>query len=121
MSPHIQCIGKLGRQALLLAETQFDQSEKHSAQATARLRELKLEQTSLPTTVGKSRQMPHKFRLGQLVRYVPPFGIRAPNVDFTIVRLLPETEYRIKAKDEPNERVARERDLRPAIDPDRGL
>ena len=42
-------------------------------------------------------------------------------VDFTIVRLLPETEYRIKAKDEPNERVARESELRPAADPDRGL
>jgi hypothetical protein len=69
----------------------------------------------------KPRHVPHKFRLGQLVRYVPPFGTRAPNVDFTIVRLLPETEYRIKAKDEPNERIARESELRPAADPDRGL
>ena len=33
-----------------------------------------------------------------------------------IVRLLPETEYRIKAKDEPNERVARESELRPAAE-----
>jgi hypothetical protein len=65
--------------------------------------------------------MPHKFRLGQLVRYVPPFGTRAPNVDFTIVRLLPEMEYRIKAKDEPNERVARERELRSTRDPDQNL
>jgi hypothetical protein len=65
--------------------------------------------------------MPHKFRVGQLVRYVPPFGTRAPDVDFTIVRLLPEMEYRIKAKDEPNERVARERELRPAMDPDQSL
>ena len=65
--------------------------------------------------------MPHKFRLGQLVRYLPPFGVRAAEGDFTIVRLLPETEYRIKAKDEPNERVARESELRPAADPDRGL
>jgi hypothetical protein len=65
--------------------------------------------------------MPHKFRLGQLVRYFPPFGAHAAKGDFTIVRLLPETGYRIKAKDEPNERVARESELRPAADPDRGL
>ena len=66
--------------------------------------------------------MPHKFCLGQLVRYVSaPFSARGVKGDFTIVRLLPETEYRIKAKDEPNERVARESELRPAADPDRGL
>lgn len=63
--------------------------------------------------------MPHKFRIGQLVKYSPPFGIPTPKGDFTIVRLLPETEYRIKAKGEPNERVARERELRSSADPDR--
>jgi hypothetical protein len=66
--------------------------------------------------------MLHKFRLGQLVKYVgAPFGAQVADLDFTIVRLLPETEYRIKAKDEPNERAARERELRPAVDPDGGL
>ena len=65
--------------------------------------------------------MSHKFRLGQLVKYVgAPFGAKVADLDFTIVRLLPETEYRIKTKDEPNERVARERELRP-VDTDRGL
>ena len=66
--------------------------------------------------------MSHKFRLGQLVRYVrAPLGAQVADVDFMIVHLLPETEYRIKAKEEPNERVARERELRPAVDSDRGL
>ena len=64
--------------------------------------------------------MPHKFCVGQSVKYSPPFGTRAAKGDFTIVRLLPEMEYRIKAKHEPNERVAREYELRP-VDTDRGL
>ena len=51
--------------------------------------------------------MPHRFRLGQLVRLCRgAFSAhRFADVDFTIVVLLPETEYRIKAKDEPYERV----------------
>ena len=65
--------------------------------------------------------MPHKFHVGQLVRYFPPFGVPTVKTDFTIVRLLPEKEYRIKAKYELNERVARERELRPVSDLDRGL
>ena len=64
--------------------------------------------------------MPHKFRIGQSVRYFPPFGIRVAKVDFKVVRLLPETEYRIKAENEPNERVARENELRPVVGPNRG-
>jgi hypothetical protein len=64
--------------------------------------------------------MPHKFRIGQSVRYLPPFGIRAAKVDFKVVRLLPEMEYRIKAENEPNERVARENELRPVVDLNRG-
>ena len=61
------------------------------------------------------RAMPHKFRLGQSVRYSgAPFGDRASDLEFTIVGHLPEASYRIKAVDEPNERVAREYELRPA-------
>jgi hypothetical protein len=59
--------------------------------------------------------MPHKFRVGQSVRYAgAPFGARAGQLDFTIVCLLPEARYRIKAAGEPNERVAREYELKPA-------
>jgi hypothetical protein len=59
--------------------------------------------------------MPHKFRLGQLVKYAgAPFGARAGRLEFTIVCLLPEANYRIKAADEPNERIAREYELKPA-------
>jgi hypothetical protein len=61
--------------------------------------------------------MPHKYCLAQLVKY---FGAQVAVVDFTIVRLLPEKDYRIKAKHELNERVAREYELRP-VDTDRGL
>ena len=58
--------------------------------------------------------MPHKFRLGQSVKYFgAPFGDRAGDLEFTIVSLLPEASYRIKAADEPNERVAREYELKP--------
>ena len=42
-----------------------------------------------------------------------PFGDRAGDLEFTIVTLLPEASYRIKAADEPNERVAREYELKP--------
>jgi hypothetical protein len=60
--------------------------------------------------------MPYKFRLGQSVRYSgAPFGDRAGDLEFTIVGHLPEASYRIKAADEPNERVAREYELRPAV------
>jgi hypothetical protein len=76
-----------------------------------------------PPSVGRSElenPMPHKFRLGQLVRYFgAPFGARAGDLEFTIVGLLPEASYRIKAVDEPNERVAREYELRPTAEPDR--
>lgn len=58
--------------------------------------------------------MPHKFRLGQSVKYFgAPFGDRAGDLEFTIVTFLPEASYRIKAADEPNERVAREYELKP--------
>ena len=64
---------------------------------------------------GVGRSMPHKFRLGKSVRYSgAPFGDRAGDLEFTIVGHLPEATYRIKAADEPNERVAREYELRPA-------
>jgi hypothetical protein len=60
--------------------------------------------------------MAHKYRIGQLVRYSPPFGTPASKGEYTIVRLLPEMDYRIKSKGELNERVARERELRPLND-----
>jgi hypothetical protein len=62
--------------------------------------------------------MTHKYRIGQLVRYSPPFGAPVAKGDFTIVRLLPETDYRIKAKNELNERVAHERELKPLKESD---
>ena len=59
--------------------------------------------------------MPHRFRVGQAVKYAgAPFGARAGQLDFTIVSLLPEARYRIKAASEPNERVALEHELKPA-------
>jgi hypothetical protein len=61
--------------------------------------------------------MLHKYRLGQSVRYFgAPFGARAGDLEFTIVALLPEASYRIKAVDEPTERVAREYELRPTAE-----
>jgi hypothetical protein len=65
--------------------------------------------------------MVHKFGIGQLVRYVGArFGSPESNIEFTVVRLMPEAEYRIKSEHEPTERVAREYELRSVIDSDGG-
>jgi hypothetical protein len=57
----------------------------------------------------------HKFRVGLWVSYAPPGERR---IVYTIVQLLPpeggECRYRIKAADEPHERVVREAELRDA-------
>jgi hypothetical protein len=58
----------------------------------------------------------HKFKIGQWVSYGPP-GQR--KIVYTIVQTLPsesggERRYRIKAADEPHERVVTEAELRDA-------
>jgi hypothetical protein len=57
----------------------------------------------------------HKFKIGQWVSYAPPGERR---IVYTIVQKFPsesgECRYRIKAADEPHERVVREAELRDA-------
>jgi hypothetical protein len=58
----------------------------------------------------------HKFKIGQWVSYGPPGQRRTV---YTIVQKLPsegggEYRYRIKATDEPHERVVTEAELRDA-------
>jgi hypothetical protein len=58
----------------------------------------------------------HKFKIGQLVRYLGRDG--ALDV-YQVTQLLPQAEddvfqYRIKSVNEPHERVAREHELRRA-------
>ena len=58
----------------------------------------------------------HKYRIGQLVLYMPgKLQQSVPAGDFKITRLLPadgaELQYRIKSAAEPFERIARESQL----------
>jgi hypothetical protein len=58
----------------------------------------------------------HKFKIGQWVSYSPPGERR---IVYTILQRLPaegggEPRYRIKAADEPHERVVSENELRGA-------
>jgi hypothetical protein len=58
----------------------------------------------------------HKFKIGQWVSYAPPYQKR---IVCTILQRLPaegggEPRYRIKAADEPHERVVEESRLRDA-------
>jgi hypothetical protein len=57
----------------------------------------------------------HKFKIGQWVSHAP---WRERRIIYTIVQKLPsesgERRYRIKAADEPHERVVREAELRDA-------
>jgi hypothetical protein len=59
----------------------------------------------------------HKFKVGRWVTYGPPPGQR--RIVYTILQQLPfesggEPRYRIKAADEPHERVVTEAELRDA-------
>lgn len=59
---------------------------------------------------------PHKFSVGQSVRFTPERGVEASaGSTYTIVRTLPETggvlQYRVKAKADGQERVVREHEL----------
>jgi hypothetical protein len=57
----------------------------------------------------------HKFKVGQWVSYAPPGERR---IIYTVAQRLPsdggEPRYRIKAADEPHERVVGEAELRDA-------
>jgi hypothetical protein len=57
----------------------------------------------------------HKFKVGQAVNYMPPFGASVANSAYTVTQLLPlegdDFQYRIKSADEPHERVAKESQL----------
>ena len=58
----------------------------------------------------------HKFKLGQLVQFVPgKLGLAASSREYKIVRLLPEEggqpQYRIKGIAETFERMAKETEL----------
>ena len=58
----------------------------------------------------------HKFKLGQLVQYLPgKLQASAPSGDYKITRLMPseggDKQYRIKNTAEPFERSARESQL----------
>jgi hypothetical protein len=60
--------------------------------------------------------IPHKFNIGQIVRYMPPVRyVRANGGVYTIARLLPEQDgeqaYRIVGRGEMQERNARESEL----------
>ena len=60
--------------------------------------------------------MSHKFKIGQLVRYL---GRDAALDVYQVTQLLPQAEddvfqYRIKSANEPHQRVAREHELRRA-------
>jgi hypothetical protein len=60
--------------------------------------------------------MPHKFVLGQAVKYHPPRGLHAPPGIYVVTAKLPERdgefEYHIKHISESHERIARESELR---------
>ena len=58
----------------------------------------------------------HKYKLGQLVQYIPDkLQEASPSGDYKITRLLPaqgaDHQYRIKNGSEPFERIARESQL----------
>jgi hypothetical protein len=59
--------------------------------------------------------MPHKFTLGQAVRYIPERMIYAPPGTYVVTAKLPERngefEYHIKHPGELHERFARESEL----------
>jgi hypothetical protein len=61
----------------------------------------------------------HKFRVGQWVSYAPPGERR---IIYTVVQVVPaegdKRRYRIKAADEPHERVVEEIELRDASNPE---
>jgi hypothetical protein len=60
--------------------------------------------------------MPHKFILGQTVKYYSPRGLYAPPGIYVVTAKLPERdgefEYHVKHTSEPHERIARESELR---------
>ena len=62
-----------------------------------------------------SLAMPHKFKVGQAVKYHPPRWIWAPPGTYLITAELPERngefEYHIRSVSEQNERMARESEL----------
>jgi hypothetical protein len=82
------------------------------------LRPCRMSATALRSGDAKGRipTSEHKFKIGQCVSYGPPGQRR---IVYTILQKLPsedggEHRYRIKAADEPHERVVTEADLRDA-------
>jgi hypothetical protein len=62
--------------------------------------------------------MPHKFAIGDRVRFHHERSVSAAPGAYLVTMLLPERdgefEYRIRSPDEPHERIARESELRGA-------
>jgi hypothetical protein len=60
--------------------------------------------------------MPHKFQLGDRVRFRHERIVSAVQGPYVVTMQLPERdgefEYRIRSPDEPHERIARESELR---------
>jgi hypothetical protein len=60
----------------------------------------------------------HKFKIGQRLFPAPSVGLNVPDGAYVIVKRLPERDgefqYQIKSVANPDERVVRESDLRPA-------
>jgi hypothetical protein len=63
----------------------------------------------------KAVMTPHKFKIGDIVTYVQPWGAR-PVGPYDIIRLLPsdgpDPAYRLKSQAEKHERIAKEYELR---------
>jgi hypothetical protein len=59
--------------------------------------------------------MPHKFAIGQMVRFRPAGHDRSAAGWYVVTKRLPERDgelqYRIKYSTEPHERIARESEL----------
>jgi hypothetical protein len=58
----------------------------------------------------------HKFRVGQLVNFLPARpGLPTSGRQYEVIRLLPadsgKLQYRVKSKSEPFERIAKESEL----------
>jgi len=56
--------------------------------------------------------MDHAFAVGHTVTLEPSPLRQAPTGDYTVLRLLPDRQYRIKSLKENHERLAQESDLR---------
>jgi hypothetical protein len=59
---------------------------------------------------GSRKMAAHKFAVGQTVQFSPDLG-QDGRGRFTVVRLLPQAQYRVKSQRDGHERVVREGQL----------